>query len=77
LSVSTCSHDGDHGPDGEDAESYYYGQGSSDIMYDLQHKSIMHRVKSYTYLFCVAGIVIGSIVLIVMAAMGKLNNQDR
>ena len=34
-------------------------------------------VKSYTYLLCVAGIIIGSLVLIIMAAMGKLGNQDR
>jgi len=49
----------------------------SNVMYDLRHKSLTHRVKSYTYLLCVAGIIIGSLVLIIMAAMGKLGNQDR
>jgi len=49
----------------------------SNLMDDLRHKSLTHRVKSYTYLICVAGIIIGSLVLIIMAAMGKLGNKDR
>ena len=46
-------------------------------MFYHQCLNVLLTVKSYTYLLCVAGIIIGSLVLIIMAAMGKLGNQDR
>jgi len=70
---------GNHHGSSDDAESggSVSDYAPSNLMDDLRHKSLTHRVKSYTYLICVAGIIIGSLVLIIMAAMGKLGNKDR
>ena len=44
------------------------------LLDDLENKSLSHRLKTYAYLLCASSIVIGAIVLIVLAAMGHLNN---